>query len=106
MYHKIFTLDSNAFLPAKPYTDPEFSACASRCRPPRTVEPLIAFVTAINGLCKAWDTPRTAWIPITLLSIKVPSIFEYAKDGAVAPRARTADDTKAEFRAPEKYGAA
>jgi len=32
---------------------------ASRCIPPKAVVPLIAFVTAIRGLCSACATPNT-----------------------------------------------
>jgi hypothetical protein len=78
---------------------------ASRCIPPRAVVPLIAFVTAISGLCSACATPNTTCTPMMFDSAKVVNMALNAGSGEMHPTRRQLEARYPACFAPVTNGA-
>jgi hypothetical protein len=78
---------------------------ASRCILPKAVVPLIAFVTAIRGLCSACVTPNTTCTPMMFDSAKVVTMALNAGSGEMHPMRMQLEARYRACFAPEMYGA-
>ena len=79
--------------------------CARRCIPPNAVMLLIAFVTAISGLCRACVTPSTNCTLMMLDNANVVNMALNAGSGEMHPTARQLAPRYPARLAPATYGA-